>query len=181
MQCLGFMNRWAHVSVARVAFGVLVGLGSACGDTMEADADMNRDLDRVFERAALVDTELDTHASAVASASELSAIETAEAAHRDAMSPHMDDLDHMLADMTKYCRHRSTQEFGRTHDMQAEMKRMMDEMERHRLAPRPDLPAARAEEEKHVRESRGLLRTMRDAASAMRHEAGFYRCEHGNH
>lgn len=175
------MDHRVRALVARAALSVLAGLLVGCGDTMGADADMNRDLDRLFDRAALVDSELDTHASAVASASDLGAIETAEAAHRDAMAPHVDDLDHMLADMTAYCRHRSTREFGRTDDMQGAMKRMREEMDRHRLAPRPDLGAARAEEEKHVRESRGILRTMRDTGTAMRHEAGFYRCEHGNH
>ncbi len=148
---------------------------------MEADADMNGDLDRVFEHADLVDRELDAHASAITATTDASAVEAAEGAHRDSMGPHMSDLDHMLVDMTAYCRHRSTQASGRTHEMQAAMKALKDEMERHRLAARPDLPAARAEEEKHVRESRGVLRTMRDAGIKMRHEVGFYRCQHGNH
>lgn len=174
------MNRRVHGTVV-FAFSVLLGLVSACGDTMEADADMNRDLDRVFDRASLMDRELDTHASAVSVATELSAIETADARHRDAMGPHMDDLDHMLADMTMYCRHRETQERGRAHDMQAAMTAMRGELERHRAAPRRDVPSGRAEEDKHLRESRGILTRLRDAGSAMRHEAGFYRCQHGNH
>lgn len=174
------MNRRARLSFSLASSGLLV-LVAACGDTMEADADMNQDLDRVSEHAALVDGELDTHASAIASSSDLGAIETAETAHQNAMTPHMGELDHMLADMTTYCRHRSTREFGRTHDMLAAVKATRDEMERHRLAPRPDLLAARAEEEKHVRAARAILRAMRDTGMAMRQDAGFYRCEHGNH
>lgn len=163
------------LAVAATSFSV------ACGDTMDADADMNRDLDRVSERAALVETELDAHASAVAAAGDLGAIETAEGRHRTVMGPHMDDLDHLLADMTTYCRHRATREVGRTHDMQAAMTGMRAEMDRHRLAARQDVTTARAEEERHVRDSRGILTAMRDAGAAMRHDAGLYRCEHGNH
>jgi hypothetical protein len=148
---------------------------------MEADADMNRDLDLVFAEAARVDDELGAHAAAVSASTESSAVDAVEKAHHDAMLPHMDELDHMLADMTTYCRHRETQERGRTHDMQAAMTSMRRELERHRAAPRPDLSAARTEEETHLREARAILTGLRDAGSAMRHEAGFYRCQHGNH
>lgn len=147
---------------------------------MGADADMNRDLDRVFEQALLVERELDAHA-AVTAATDRTAIDDAEMRHRGAMAPPMDAVDHMLADMSMYCRHRQSQERGRTHAMQAAMTSMREELERHRLAPRPDLATARAEEEKHLRESRAILIRLRDAGGVMRHDAGLYRCEHGNH
>lgn len=160
---------------------MLAAFVAACADTMEADGDMNRDLDRVFEHAAIVDTELDGHASAVASAGDLGALERAETNHRDAMAVHVQDLDRVLVDMTAYCHQSGMSEVGRTHEMQGAMKRMRDQMEGHGRAPRPDLGTARAEEETHLREARGILRAMRDAGTAMRHDAGFYRCQHGNH
>lgn len=175
------MARLLYRAARTVGFSALIGLAQACGDTMEADADMNRNLDRVFAQASAVDGELDTHAAAVGAAADMAAVDAAEASHRAVMGTHMDDLDHMLTDMTTYCRHRETQERGRAHDMQAAMTAMRGELERHRLAARPDLPAARSEEDKHLRESRGILTRLRDAGSAMRHEAGFYRCQHGNH
>ena len=148
---------------------------------MEAEADMNRDLDLMFDEAARVDDELGAHAAAVSASTESSAVDAVEKAHHDVMLPQVDALDHMLADMTTYCRHRETQERGRTHDMQAAMTSMRREFERHRATPRTDLAAARTEEERHLREGRAILTGLRDAGTAMRHEAGFYLCQHRNH
>ena len=147
---------------------------------MEADGDMNRDLDRVFDQASVMDRELSAHAVTVNAASERSATDSAEVAHRDALLPPMNELDRVLSEMTTYCRHQQGQERGRTHDMQAAMTAMRDELERHRAAPRVDLPTTRLEEERHLRESRAILIRLRDGGSAMRHEAGYYRCGHGN-
>ncbi|MBS2012629.1 MAG: hypothetical protein JST00_07080 [Deltaproteobacteria bacterium] len=142
---------------------------------------MNLELDRVSDQASLLDRELDAHAAAIAAATSPAAVDVAEAAHGDAMAPRMGDLDHMLVDMMTYCRQRQSQERGRTHDMQSAVASMRAELERHRSAPRADLVAARAEEEKHLRETRGIMTRLRDAGTAMRHEAGFYRCQHSNH
>jgi hypothetical protein len=153
----------------------------ACGDTTEADEDMNRGLDRVFDEAAALETELDAHAAAISTATDTAAVDTAEASHRDVMGRRMTNLDHELADMTTFCRHRQTQERGRTQDMQAATASMRDELERHRTAARPDVTAARMEEERHRGESQSILTRLRDAGSTMRHDAGFYRCQHSNH
>lgn len=40
----------------------------ACGDGMEGDADMNAELDRVFDGLSAMDRELTTHAAALSSA-----------------------------------------------------------------------------------------------------------------
>lgn len=156
-------------------------LAVACGDTTEADEDMNRDLDHVFDGAAALETELDTHAASVSSATSTAAVDAAEASHRDVMGQHMSNLDHQLADMTTFCRHRETQERGRTQEMQGAMTLMRDELERHRTTPRPDVTAARTEEDRHRRESQTILTRLRDAGTTMRHDAGFYRCQHSNH
>ena len=154
---------------------------AGCVDGTEADADMNRDLDRVLEQATAVEAELDRHAAAVAAAGDVVGVEAAEASHRDAMSGHVSEMDHVLSDMTMYCRHRESEERGRTHEMQSAMSAMRAELDRHRASAPADVVAARAEEQKHLGESRALMRRVRDAGNAMRHEAGFYRCEHGNH
>lgn len=107
--------------------------------------------------------------------------EEAEKAHEDAMASPMTGVDHALTDMTTFCRHRETQERGRTHEMQGAMREMRAELQRHRTAPAPDLATAPSEEDKHLGQSRAVLQRARDAGSAMRHEAGFYRCDHGNH
>jgi hypothetical protein len=159
----------------------LVSLLASCGDGIEADADMNRDLDRVFEHASALEGELDRHAGAIETASSVADVQAAEASHEEAMNQHVSDMDHVLGDMTMYCRHRDSEERGRTHDMQSAMSAMRGELDRHRTSTAADLEAARSEEQKHLGESRALIKRVRDDGNAMRHEAGFYRCEHGNH
>jgi len=163
-------------------FGVVaavLGLTAACGHS--TDDDMNAELDRVFDQALLVERELDSHQVAAAPLVVPTSIDAIELAHGTAMQSHMDVLDHMLGDMTTYCRNRQSQELGATHDMQASMTTMRTEVERHVAAPRTDLSSTRAEEAVHQRESRLSLTRLREAGNAMRPEAGFYRCEHGNH
>lgn len=170
-----------HLAVARAPLAVLAGLAAACGETMGTEVDMNRDLDRVFEQALALDRELEVHAAGVLATAKTGDASAREEGHRDSMSPHMSELDHVLADMATYCRHRESRQGGRTDDMEAAMSLMRDEFERHRRASRPDALAVRSEEDRHLRESRELLSRLRDAGSAMRHEAGYYRCEHGMH
>lgn len=167
--------------VATAVIAAAVSALSACGDGTEADADMNRDLDRVFERVTAIETELDRHGSATDSASTIAELEAAESSHGETMSEHVSEMDHVLADMTMYCRHRESQERGRTHQMQSAMSAMRGELERHRSSSRGDLGAARAEEQKYLGESRAFTKRVRDAGNSMRDEAGFYRCAHGNH
>jgi hypothetical protein len=164
-------------------YGVLFALAVlafSCSETMEGEADMNRGLDRVFEQAALVDRELDAHATAVIVASDPAEVDDAERSHSEAMGPPMNALDHALEDMAMYCIHRHSEVRGRTHEMQTAMTAMRDTCERHRSAPRADLAAVRAEEERHLHESRAILTRLRHAASAMRPEAGKYHCTYGH-
>ncbi len=167
--------------VHRLFVAAIVATVGACGHRTEADEDMNAELDRVFDGASALDRDLDAHANAVSSATDLGMIEAAEATHGTMMASHMDGVDHVLSDMTMFCRHRASEERGRTHEMQGAMTDMRSELERHRQAPRPDIAAARAEEDKHLGQSRAVLNRLRDVGAAMRHEAGFYRCAHGMH
>lgn len=161
-------------AVAALALG-------ACGSGVEGDEDMNRNLDAVFGDAATIEDELTSHETTVASAADVAAVEDADRVHAERMTARLDELDRVLSNMMTFCRYRESQERGRTHEMQAAAANVRAELERHRLAARPDLPSAQAEENMHLGQTRGAMKRIADAGAAMRHEAGFYRCDHGNH
>lgn len=168
--------------IAFALLGLSMAVALGCGDTLEADGEMNRQLDRVSEATTGLEAEIASHATGLATARDVTAIEGAEAAHRNAMNGYMADLEPKLADMMTFCRQRQSQERGRTHEMLSALASLRTELERHRTASRADVVAvALDEEQQHLRETRAALLRIRDATSAMRHEAGFYRCEHSNH
>jgi hypothetical protein len=148
---------------------------------MEADAEMNRDVDRVIEHTSSVDDGLALHASMVSQATDPVVVAAMETAHYDSMGEHITELDRTVADMGTYCMGERMTARGRTHDMETAMTEMGNERERHRAAPRVDVVGARAEEERHVRDLRAILVSMRTTGEAMRHDAGLYRCQHGDH
>lgn len=142
---------------------------------------MNRNLDAVFADAASIEDELASHQKTVTAAVDVAAIDDAERIHAGAMIARLDELDHVLSDMMRFCRYRESQERGRTHEMQAAAGDARAELERHRVAARPDLATAQAEENTHLGQTRAAMKRIADAGTTMRHDAGFYRCDHGNH
>ncbi len=150
----------------------LVLVAQACGHS--DDADMNHEIDRAMTHTASIDQALEAHAETALRAGDLASMEAEESTHYEAMRRHMTELDMVRGDMGRYCMGAG----DHAQDMRATMRTMMVEHERHRAAPRPDMAAARAEEERHVRELRGMMMTLRAAGDAMRHDASRDRCRH---
>ena len=165
-------------------FAAALGI-AGCGfdmDMMDSSTAMHEDLDRILQESAAAGEEATAHASTVTRATSAEGIASIEASHLGAMSVRLRELDRMLTNMSTYCRHPGNAELGRTHGMQSAVTAMRAELQEHQSISRATRDATIAEEDRHLRAMRALFGRMSEAdAAAMKREAGFHACQHGNH